>query len=122
MAMIFTLVSALKDSAEALMAERQRKEREEREEVARRLEAEENRRFHGEKVTRDGFERWRERFKREMILSMKVEGEEGQVGKREERKLTGRELWERGLVGRVDADEEEGGLGVEEMERLRVEG
>lgn len=122
MAMIFTLVSALKDSAEALMAERQRKEREEREEVARRLEAEENRRFHGEKVTRDGFERWRERFKREMMLSMKVEGEEGQVGKREERKLTGRELWERGLVGRVDADEEEGGLGVEEMERLRVEG
>ena len=39
---------------------------------------------------------------------------------KEEKKLSGRQLWERGLVGKTDeGDEEDGGL-ADEMESLKV--
>lgn len=75
-------------------------------------EAKENAKFHGEKVTRESFLRWREKFREEMDMReeeerLRREAEmKGKGGKKEE-KLTGRELWERGMVGKVEEEDAE---------------
>ena len=89
--------------------------REAGEREAARAEEEENRKFMGERVTRGVFLEWKERFRSE------GEGEAVEAGAGEkkrgkgEEKLTGRELWERGLVGRVEEEvgEEDVVVGVE---------
>lgn len=129
MAMIFSLISALKESAEQLIAERAGAEQAVHEEERRAAEAEENRKFEGTKVTRETFLAWRERFVVEMEEERKrrdAEREEEARRKRvpkEERKLSGRELWERGLVGKVveDEEEEEGVDGLEGVKDLKVD-
>ena len=96
------------------------------------------RKFEGEKVDREVFERWRRGFRREMEGEERRRKEErereegggggGGKGKREGaegRRLTGREMWERGLVGREEEVEEEaevedGERVVEGVESLRV--
>jgi len=109
MAMVFTLVSALKDNAELLIAERQAAMQALKDVEAAKAEEEENRKFHGTAVTRETFLEWRERFRKEM-----AEAEERRRGEKEaddkkkrvktEERLSGKELWERGLVGKVDDD------------------
>lgn len=88
------------------------------------LEEEENKKFHGEAVTRESFLRWRKGFRNEVEREeeerRRVE-EEGKSKKvrAEEGKLSGRVLWERGLVGKVEEEGEEEG----EVDALRgVEG
>ena len=122
--MIFTLISVLKETAEALILDRLAAEQSLRDDARRKLDDEANRRFVGEKVTRESFRRWRDAFRTEMALLRKeVEEQErldggsgsgsgsgsgalgsaaggGPAGKRDEKRLTGRELWERGMVGR----------------------
>jgi len=127
MAMVFTLVTTLKDSAETLMADRQRQEEEIRDVAVREKEQEENRKFEGEKVTREKFLEWREKFKKEMEEKDRLQREEEEAemkGKRgirvEEKKLTGRQLWERGLIGKVDEAEAEAEDIVEGTEKLKV--
>lgn len=127
MAMVFTLVTTLKDSAEVLMADRQRQAEEVKEVEARKVEEEENRKFHGEKVTRERFLEWRESFRKEMEERerRKKEEEDAELKvkkgpKTEEKKLTGKQLWERGLVGKGDEDGDADGL-VEGTEKLKVE-
>lgn len=128
MAMVFTLVATLKDSAETLMADRQRQEQEIKDVAAREQEQQENRKFEGEKVTRDRFLEWREKFKKEMEEKVRQQREEEEAemkGKRgtrvEEKKLTGRQLWERGLIGKVDEGDGEADGIVEGTEKLKVE-
>lgn len=114
MAMIFTLVTTLKDAAEVLMADRQRQAQEIVEIAAREKEQEENRKFEGEKVTRERFIAWQTQFKKEMEEKEKQRREEEEAEmktkrtKVEEKKLTGRQLWERGLVGKGDEDDVDG--------------
>lgn len=127
MAMVFTLVTSLKDGAELLMADRQRHEEEIKDMAARQKEEEENRKFHGEKVTRERFLEWREKFKKEMEEKERLKREEEEAEaktkkgvKVEEKKLTGKQLWERGLVGKVDEDAEVDGV-VEGTRELKVE-
>ncbi|OQO04852.1 hypothetical protein B0A48_07869 [Cryoendolithus antarcticus] len=132
MAMIFTLYSSLKDSAEALITSRQHAEESKHEAVKRQAEAEENRKFEGEKVTRESFLQWSDGFKREIEEAkvrrvLEVEAEEKKKrGRVEEKKLTGKQLWEQGLVGKVveDDDEEEDGVDavVEGLKDVKVEG
>lgn len=101
MAMIFTLVTTLKERAEEIAQAAGAEVQAERDRVVAMAEEEENWKFQGEGVTRDSFWRWREGWRREM---------EGREGKRErEGKLTGRELWERGLVGGGEEGEEDDG-------------
>lgn len=131
MAMIFTLVSALKEHAETLIAERQASAQAEKDREATEREEEENRKFHGQAVTRESFLEWRERFRAEMEAEEErrrrereeKEGEGRRKGGRGEERLTGKMLWERGLVGKGEEEdgEVEGGE-VEGMERLRVAG
>ncbi|KAK5092299.1 Protein gir2 [Exophiala xenobiotica] len=128
MAMVFTLVATLKDSAETLMADRQRQEQEIKDVAAREQEQQENRKFEGEKVTRERFLEWREKFKKDMEEKERQQREEEEAemkGKRstrvEEKKLTGRQLWERGLIGKVDEGDGEADGIVEGTEKLKVE-
>jgi tyrosyl-tRNA synthetase len=129
MAMIFTLVSTLKDNAEQLVAERQAGARREHEKKLLAAEAEENRKFHGMPVTPETFKSWREDFRKEMEeVRIKEEDAEEAAEKKKNRgkdtvvPLTGRQLWERGLAGKIEEDDDdEDGLPVEGVEKLKVE-
>jgi hypothetical protein len=123
MAMIFTLVTVLKDSAELLITERQNAKQALADIEAARLEEEENKKFQGEAVTRESFIAWRARFMKEQedeekraIEEKELEDKKARI-KKEEKKMTGRELWEKGLVGKVeeDDDEEEDAVDIEKL-------
>ncbi|KAI5855683.1 ubiquitin-conjugating enzyme/RWD-like protein [Tricharina praecox] len=117
MAMVFTLTSTLKEAAENLILERATKQDKAREDQLRLEEEKEMEKFRGELVTSERFIEWRDRFKREaeeakrkIVEDEEAEGKRGQKAniKVEEKKLTGKELWERGLAGNADEEEEEG--------------
>lgn len=123
MAMIFTLISTLRENAEQLILERQQAAQAVKDEEAHKQEQAENAKFHGEAVTRETFLAWREKFRAEMEENhVKEEAErESELGKKKikmDEKLTGRQLWEKGMVGKIDEDEDEGE--VDAMERLKV--
>lgn len=122
MQMIFTLVTVLKDSAELLITERQNAKQALADMEAAKLEEEENKKFQGDAVTRETFLAWRERFMKEQAEAelRKVEEKEQEDKKarvkKEEKKMTGRELWEKGLVGKVEEeDDEEDGVDIEKL-------
>lgn len=130
MAMVFTLVSTLKECAEALIQERLDAAQAVKEVIAAKAEEEENRKFQGEAVTRESFLNWRKGFAKEMeeeerakVEEREAEDKKKRVG-REEKKLTGRELWEKGLAGKAgEEDEDVEGDGeelVEDMEKVKV--
>jgi hypothetical protein len=125
MAMVFTLVTVLKDSAELLITERQNAKQALADMEAAKAEEEENRKFQGEAVTRDSFVAWRERFRKEMAdeAQRKVEEKEAEDKKKrvakEEKKLTGKELWQQGLAGK--GDEEDEGEDLDALKALKIE-
>lgn len=130
MAMIFTLVSTLKDNAEQLIAERQAVARREHERKQLDAEVEENKKFHGTPVNPETFKAWREGFKREMDeLRKKHEEAEEAADKKKIRgkdvvvQLTGKQLWERGMVGKIEEEEEDDidPVFAEGMENLKFE-
>jgi hypothetical protein len=131
MAMIFTLYSTLKDNAEQLVADRQAKARHEHEQKLLAAEREENKKFHGTPVTPETFKAWREGFRKEMEEQRVKEddAEEAAEKKRNRGKdaviqLTGKQLWERGLAGKVDEDEiedDDDSTLVEGVEKINVE-
>ncbi|KAF1364880.1 RWD-domain-containing protein, partial [Lizonia empirigonia] len=112
MAMVFTLVTVLKDSAELLISERQNAKQALADMEAAKIEEEENRKFQGEAVTRESFLRWREEFRKEMEEKKKQAEEEKEAEDKkkrivkEERKLTGKELWQQGLAKQGDEEDE----------------
>lgn len=129
MAMVFSLVSTLKDAAELLIAERQQAEQALKDFEAQKAEEEENRKFEGEKVTRETFLAWRENFRQEMAeekarkaAELEAEEKKKRGGKAEEKKLTGKQLWEEGLAGKAIEEDEEGEDAIDGMRDLKVEG
>jgi hypothetical protein len=131
MAMVFTLVTTLKEAAEVLISDRLRQVEEVREIKQRQKEEEENRRFHGTLVTKEKFLEWRERFLAEMEEKERKQREDEEAeekkkraGKVEEKKLTGKQLWERGLIGKVDEEDVEGeDLALENtMDKVKISG
>merc|ERR1711937_64003 len=129
MAMIFTIVSALKEAAEQLVIDRKGAAEAEREEAALAAEREENKKFEGTKVTPETFLKWRAGFLKEMEEKRMREEEErlAELKKakvKEPVKMTGRQLWEQGLAGKVDDgdDEEEDGVPpTEQMQKVNIE-
>lgn len=125
MAMVFTLVSTLKDSAELLISERQKAVQALKEVEAAKAEEEENAKFHGSAVTRDSFLAWRDKFKQETEEAEKKRQEEMLADDRKKRamkeevRLTGKQLWERGLAGKVE--EEEDGDEPIDVSKLKIE-
>jgi hypothetical protein len=118
MAMVFSLVSTLKDGAELLIQERKAAVQAVRDFEAQKAEEEENRKFHGTAVTRETFLAWREKFRKEMAEEEQRKQEEKEADDKkkrikEEKRLTGKELWQQGLAGKGDDDE-----GVEELEGI----
>ena len=114
MAMVFTIVSTLKDNAEQLVAERQASARHEAEQKLLAAEREENKKFHGTPVTPETFKTWREAFRKEMEeMKLKEEEADEAAEKKKNRgkdavvQLTGKQLWERGLAGRIDEDDDD---------------
>lgn len=126
--MIFTVISALKDATEALISTRIHDQHAEEDKERAKAEEVENAKFHGEAVTRERFLAWRERFQEEMrVMGEDVKKAEADgMGKRElarskETKMTGRELWEKGLIGKVeDEDDEDGTDALSGIERSKV--
>lgn len=124
--MVFTLVTTLKDEAELLISERQKAIEAQVEMEREAAEAEENRKFEGTKVTRETFLEWSRKFKAELEEEARRRQEERDAeekkkrGPEKERKLTGRELWEKGLAGKNFEDEEDANDALEGMQRLRV--
>ena len=125
MAMVFTLVSAVKEAAEQLVEERKEAAAKVHEEAVLAAEREENKKFHGTPVNRETFLKWREGFLKEMEETRVREEEEKLAEMKKARikepvKLTGRQLWERGLAtaGQEDGDEE--GVPIEEVQKLKV--
>ncbi|KAL5120272.1 Protein gir2 [Pleosporales sp. CAS-2024a] len=122
MAMVFTLVTVLKDAAELLITERQHAKQALADIAAAKLEEEENKKFQGEAVTRESFLAWRDRFYKEIedqekraVEEKEAEDKKARV-KKEEKKMSGRELWEKGLVGKVDDyEDEEDGVDIEKL-------
>ncbi|KAJ4403910.1 Protein gir2 [Didymella pomorum] len=126
MAMIFTLVTVLKDSAELLISERQNAKQALAEMEAAKAEEEENKKFQGEAVTRESFIRWREAFRQELEDKKRREEEEREAedkkkkGPKEERKLTGKELWQRGLATGGADEEDDDAIDVQAMKDLKL--
>lgn len=127
MAMIFTIVSTLKELAEQLMADRQRQHDEVRDMAVRKAEEEANRKFYGTKVTKERFLEWHAKFKAEMEEKARIQREEEEAEEKkkggakaatklDEKRMTGRQLWEKGLAGKeVDIDGEDLTEGVKEL-------
>ncbi|KAK5134460.1 hypothetical protein LTR08_006507 [Meristemomyces frigidus] len=128
MAMVFALVSALKDAAEQLVVERQAAVQALKDVEAAKAEEEENRKFEGERVTRETFTAWRETFRQEMAdeAARKAAEQEAEDKKRrgakEEKKLSGRQLWEQGLAGNTLEEDEDGEDVVGAVQKLKVDG
>jgi hypothetical protein len=129
MQMIFTLVSTLKEAAESLIAERQQAVQAQKDIESAKAEEEENRKFEGEKVTRESFIAWATSYKKEMEeeAARKLAEQEAEDKKRrgpkEEKKLTGRQLWEQGLAGKIiDEDDDGEDVDLDKMRQLTVEG
>jgi hypothetical protein len=127
MAMIFALVSTLKDHAEQLVVERQNIEKEAHVQRVLAIEAEENKKFHGIPVNPETFAKWREAFREEMAAKRVAEEDAEEAaekkrnrGKEAVNKLTGKQLWERGLAGKVDEDEDFEEIPITATERLKV--
>jgi len=126
MAMVFTLVSTLKDAAEQLVQDRKEAAATVHEEALLEAEREENKKFHGTPVNRETFLAWRESFMKEME-EVRIREEEEKAAEmkkariKEPARLTGRQLWERGLAGASAEEEgEEDGLPVDEMRKVKV--
>jgi hypothetical protein len=131
MAMVFTLVSTLKDSAEQLVAERQAEARSRDEERMLAQEREENKKFHGTPVNPETFSAWRLDFRKEMEEQRNKEDEAEEAaekkrnrGKETVDRLTGKQLWESGMMaGKVDEeyDEDDGDeVPVSQLEKVKV--
>ncbi|RSM16353.1 hypothetical protein CEP52_000208 [Fusarium oligoseptatum] len=119
MAMIFTIVSMLKETAEQLVQDRKAA-------ALLAAEAEENKKFHGTAVTPETFLKWREGFLKEMEDRRQREEDERlqelkKAKVKEPARLTGKQLWERGLVGKGEGEEEDDDMPVEAVEKLKVE-
>lgn len=115
MSMIFSVHTTLKENAEQIIGERIAEQEAKKEAAAAEVQAKEDAKFHGMAVTRESFLEWREKFRKEMaekqareIEDREAEEKRKRGGKLEEKKLTGRQLWERGLVGKVDEDDIDG--------------
>jgi hypothetical protein len=141
MAMVFTIVSALKDAAEQLIVSRHEAAMKIKEEAAQAAEREENKKFHGTPVTPETFTKWQTDFLKEMAeqrkrdeeqqaaeLAKKSRGGGGAGGSagilnKDGSKLTGRQLWEQGLVGKIDDDEadDDESIPTGDVQRLKID-
>lgn len=114
MASVFTLASLVKEEAEAVVQEKLEAAEKEREKEILRQEAEEQKKFIGTPVNEETFSAWRLKFREEFKLDEKdhvhtIYDSKGQP------KLTGRQMFERGLSKFEDEEEDDIEAGVNSL-------
>lgn len=129
MVMIFTVVDMLQEGAQLLIAERQKAAQALKDIEAAKVEAEENKKFDGAQVTRESFLEWRRKFRQELEDEERQQQEEKELEEKksktktqlkEAKKFTGRQLWEKGLAGKGDLDEEDEGSLPAKVEKMAL--
>ncbi|SCV04559.1 LAMI_0H17106g1_1 [Lachancea mirantina] len=102
MQMCFAFVAWIKESCETWFQEELARLEREHERKLMAKEREEQKKFHGTKVTRETYLEWRNKFRKEMGLE-----ERGEARKQVAHggRLTGRQIFEQGLDGEEDLDD-----------------
>lgn len=99
---IFALATQLKDEAEARFESKLNRAQKEYDEALLAKEKEEQKKFNGTKVTKESYLEWRNKFRKEMNYEEK---DKERYIKMHNGKLTGREIFERGLAGNEDNED-----------------
>ena len=125
MAMVFTLVTTVKEEAEQVAIKAREAEIKVHEEAALEAERKENEKFQGSAVTRESFLSWREGFLKEMEEQRQKEEDErlAEMKKakiKEPARMTGRQLWESGLAKGEEIDDGDDDAPAEELAKLKV--
>lgn len=125
MAMVFTLVTTVKEEAEQVAIKAREEEIKAHEEAALEAERKENEKFQGTAVTRESFLSWREGFLKEMEEQRQKEEEErlAEMKKakiKEPARMTGRQLWESGLAKGEEIDDGDDDAPAEDLAKLKV--
>ncbi|KAG8165313.1 hypothetical protein KVR01_005588 [Diaporthe batatas] len=125
MAMVFTLVTSLKEEAEQIAIRAREAAVKAHEEAVLEAERKENEKFQGTAVTRESFLSWREGFLKEMEEKRQKEEEErlAEMKKakiKEPTKMTGRQLWESGLAKGEEIEDGDDDAPAEDMAKLKV--
>ncbi|CDR46147.1 CYFA0S22e00562g1_1 [Cyberlindnera fabianii] len=107
---IFALASSLKDMAEQKFESKVEQMQRVHDEQLLAKEREEMKKFHGTKVTPESFGQWRLKFRKEMGIDERLEQRKQAYHRG---KMTGKEIFEKGLAG--DDDIEELSVGVKEL-------
>ncbi|KAG7192684.1 uncharacterized protein KQ657_001465 [Scheffersomyces spartinae] len=100
--MIFALATTLKDEAEQLFQDKVDTAQKAYDDEMLEREREEQKKFNGTKVTPESFAEWRTNFRAEMKLEEK---DKQRFNDMHQGKLTGREIFEKGLAGGEDDDD-----------------
>ena len=96
---VFALTSQLREEAESLFQAKLTKAQKEYETKLLAQEMEEQKKFHGTKVTKELWTKWRENLRKELKIDEKVaQAYQEMHGGR----MTGREIFEKGLAGNED--------------------
>ncbi|CUM51789.1 unnamed protein product [Debaryomyces tyrocola] len=93
---VFALATQLKDEAELLFQNKLEQTQKKYDEVSLAKEMEEQKKFHGTKVTKDSWNEWRTKFREEMKVA---ERDLENFNKMHNGKLSGKEIFEKGLAG-----------------------
>lgn len=99
----FSLASVLKDEAEQSFAIKVKVETRKLERAREAREKEEQKKFNGTKVTEKSFNEWRDRFRKEMGYDQRMEQRYKEI---HQGKMTGKEIFEKGLAGDEDLDDD----------------
>lgn len=93
---VFALTTQLKDEAEILFQNKLEQTQKKYDEDSLAREMEEQKKFHGTKVTKESWNEWRNKFREEMKIA---ERDLENFNKMHNGKLSGREIFEKGLAG-----------------------
>lgn len=93
---VFALTTQLKDEAEILFQNKLEQTQKQYDEDSLAKEMEEQKKFHGTKVTKESWNEWRTKFREEMKIA---ERDLENFNKMHNGKLSGREIFEKGLAG-----------------------
>lgn len=96
---VFALAALLKENAEALFQEKLDAAQKKYDDELLAKEREEQKKFHGTKVTKESYAQWRLKFREEIQVEQKDRDRYNNMHKG---KLTGREIFEKGLAGNDD--------------------
>lgn len=111
---VFTLTSTLKDAAEEIFQGKLDQLNAEYEKELLEREREAQKKFIGTEVTKDSFEGWRLRFREEMGMNERIKERNMKL---HNGKLSGKEIFEQGLAGEMDGEDDAVDLkkGVEKL-------